>query len=103
MEVGTVPLDSHVQQGELERIFQLQEFSAPCSTWEVLSRALKRRLLVEALILEEQSNFCPGCGILDQFFILSLILEGVREFWILWICRGVNKCDQRCFRQAVPV
>lgn len=103
MEVGDSTSGFACPTRELGRIFQLQEFSAPYSTWEVLSQGTEERLLVEALILEEQSGFCPGHGILNQLFILSLILEGVRGFWILWICGGMNKCDQRCFRQAVPV
>ena len=46
-------------------------------------RMLGRRvqLLVEPRIQEEHCGFRPGCGTLDQLFILVRVLEGAWEFF----------------------
>ena len=40
---------------------------------KVYSRVLERRQqIAKPMVQEEQCGFCPGCGIVDQIFILGL-------------------------------
>ncbi|KAK3528654.1 hypothetical protein QTP70_007199 [Hemibagrus guttatus] len=86
---GTVPLDWAT--GVLVPLFKKGDWRV-CSNYrgitllslpgKVYSRVLERRfrLLVKPWIQEEQCNFRPGCGTLDQLYTLHRVLEGSWEF-----------------------
>ena len=88
-ESGTVPKEW--QTGEVVPLFKKRNQSV-CANYRAItllslpgnaySKVVERRvrLLVEPQIEEEQCGFCPGCGIMDQLFTLTRILEGAWEY-----------------------